>query len=464
MKFSRLGMIAAMAMALFGQQALAADAPAAGPAKLDPKVHAQAMMDAPPLVQAGGLKCDVSDAYWLGVNDETVNGKKFKATFYEIACGQNIGYIFKSVPGSDPSFYDCMTLKVIYDRMSPADKAAAIKAKATNTCGLLPGNADPKTGLNPLMTQSGEPCGQVSNADVLGTNPTEKITFFEVSCSTGPGYVLTFPQPGSTKTLDVIPCYKAENIGAPCKMTGKDTISKQIVALDTSGKHPNCMPNRGRWVVTDTSNGSEYYELGCADGTTAYMIRTSSKGAFRESIECALATRIAGGCTFMNVNTGLTAEAATYTKLVKQIGYDACPNVAKYQSYGAENGGPREIVELSCSPTEGGYAFLPTGAGQTGTFLNCVRATGLGLTCHLTPMEATYAKIAKQIADRGKTTCAVDGGRDIGKDDKGQEYVEVTCGSQPSLVLTYSRLPQETLVSAVPCAQAPISDACKLKK
>ena len=464
MKFSRLGIIAAMAMALCGQQALAADAPAAGPPKIDPKVHAQSMMDAPPLVQAAGLKCDVQDAYLLGLSDEKINGKTYKASFYEIVCGQGLGYIFKSVKDSDASFYDCMTLKVIFDRLSPAEKAAQVKAKTTNTCGMLPGNADPKAGLNPLMVQSGEPCGSVANADVLGTNPAEKITFFEVSCSTGPGYVLTFPQPGSSKEMNVIPCYKAENIGAPCKMTGKDIISKQIVALDTSGKHPNCMPNRGRWVVTDTANGSEYYELGCADGTTAYMIRTSSKGAFREAIECTLATRIAGGCTFMNVNTGMTAEAATYTKLVKQIGYDACPNVAKYQSYGAENGGQREIVELNCSPTEGAYAFLPTGAGQTGSYLNCVRAAGLGLTCHLTPMEATYAKIAKQIADRGKTTCAVDGGRDIGKDDKGQEYVEVTCGSQPSLVLTYSRLPQETLVSAVPCAQAPIGDACKLKK
>ncbi|MEI9889715.1 MAG: hypothetical protein WDN45_02890 [Caulobacteraceae bacterium] len=166
----------------------------------------------------------------------------------------------------------------------------------------------------------------------------------------------------------------------------------------------------------------------------------------------------------MNVNTGLTAQAGTYTQLAKQIGYEACPNVVKYQSYGAENGGPREIVELSCSATEGGYALVPTGNGQTGEYFNCIRATGRGLTCHLTPIEATYAKIAKQIGDRGKTTCAVNGGRDIGKDDKGQEYVEVSCGTQPNLVLTYSRLPQETLISAVPCAQAPIANACTMKK
>ena len=60
-------------------------------------------MDVPPLVQASGLKCDVTDAYLLGVGDEKVNGKSFKSSFYEIACGQgNLGYIFKSVPGGDP--------------------------------------------------------------------------------------------------------------------------------------------------------------------------------------------------------------------------------------------------------------------------------------------------------------------------------------------------------------------------
>ena len=51
MKFSRLGIIAAMAMALCGQQALAADAPAL---KMNDKIHAQSMKDAPPLVEAAG--------------------------------------------------------------------------------------------------------------------------------------------------------------------------------------------------------------------------------------------------------------------------------------------------------------------------------------------------------------------------------------------------------------------------
>src|ERR1700760_4884618 len=108
MKVIRLGGLAAMAMALCGQQALAADA---SPPKMDPKNHEQAQKDAPALVQAGGLKCDVTDAYLLGTADQKANGKTFKSSFYEIACGQGgLGYIFNSTANGNPQFYDCLSL------------------------------------------------------------------------------------------------------------------------------------------------------------------------------------------------------------------------------------------------------------------------------------------------------------------------------------------------------------------
>ncbi|MGZ3273037.1 MAG: hypothetical protein ACXU82_09250 [Caulobacteraceae bacterium] len=458
MKFLRLGVIAAMAMALCGQQALAADAPPKP--KMDPKSHEQAKADAPALVQAGGLKCDVTDAYLLGSADEKVNGKTFKSSFYEIACGQGgLGYIFKSSANGDPQFYDCLSLQMA------AEKAVADKQKPGNTCSMLPANADPKAGLLPWLTQSGVNCGSVTKGIWLGASPAEKIAVFEAACANGGGYLIISPQPGATKALDVQPCAKSELLGVKCQLTSPEDISKQIAALAGPANQPNCTPSKGRWVVNDPANGNDFYEIGCSDGKTAYMMRTDSKGGFKEAIPCVRATRIAGGCTFMDVNTGSTADVGTYTKLAKQIGYDACTSVQKYQSYGAENGGPREIVELSCGATEGSYALVPTGAGQTGEYFNCVRATGRGLTCHLTPMEATYAKISQQIAARGKTTCKVTNGRDIGKDDKGVEYVDVACSAgdpQPELVLQYSKLPQETLAQATVCAQAPIANACSL--
>lgn len=457
MKFIRLGFIAATAMALCGQQALAADAPAKP--KFDQKVADQSMKDAPALVQAAGLKCDVTGAYQIGFNNETINGKKVTSTFYELACGQGgLGYIFKSVPGGDSQSFDCLSLKVT------ADKAVASGGKPGPTCGMLPANADPAQGLKPMLTEAGVDC-QPTKATWDGGSPADKIDVFEAACSNGDGYLIVHPQPGSAKTLEAVPCMKSELVGVKCTLTTADDISKKIIALSASANRPKCMPNKGRWVVTDPSNGNDFYEIGCSDGQSAYILQTTGKGAFKAVIECSLATRIAGGCQYVNAAAGSTADDATYTKLAKQIGYDACPNVQKYQSYGTENGGQREIVELSCSATEGSFALVPTGAGQTGEYFNCLRATGRGLTCHLTPADATYAKISQQIAARGKTTCKVSNGKSIGKDANGVEYVDVACSPgdpQPEMVLQYSKLPQETLAQATTCAQAPIANACTL--
>ena len=457
MKFLRIGFIAALALALHGQ-AIAATAPAAPAAvKIDQKMRDQGMKEAPAVIQQAAVDCTVSDAYLMGNGEATVDGKKVKTSIYEVACGTGMGYVVQSTPGGTPQSYDCLTMK------DSADKAIAAKQKPGPVCN-LPANADPKQGLVPLLTKAGVNCGTISAARWMGSSPAEKISLYETICSNGGGYVLMEPLAGSTKPLTAVDCVKAPSLGVECELTSKDQIAAGIIKTAAGANKPTCMPNKARWVVTDPSNKNDYYEVGCADGKTGFMFIADEKGAFKSVVECVRATRIADGCTLSNVDAGQTSDSATYAKLAKQAGYDC--NVNKYQSYGTENNGPREIAELACADhPEGAYILAPTGTGQTGEYFNCVRALGRGLTCHLTPIAATYAKISSQIAARGKTTCAVDGGRAIGRDAaKGSDFIEVTCGAAPGLVLEYSKLPQETLVSALPCAQATIADACKLQK
>jgi hypothetical protein len=454
MKFLRIGFIAALALALHGQ-ALAASAPAAPGVKIDQKMRDQGMKEAPAAVQQAGLDCAVSDATLVGNGEATVDGKKVKTSIYEVACGANMGYMVQSTPGGTPQTYDCLTMK------DSADKAVAAKQKPGPTCN-LPANADPKQGLLPVLAKAGVNCGALTGARWIGSSPVDKISLYETTCSNG-GYVLIEPLAGSTKTLSAVDCMKASTVGVECELTTKDQIQASIIKTSAAANRPACMPTKGRWVVSDPKTNDDYFEVGCADGTTGYMFETDAKGGFKAVIECVRATRIAGGCNFSQADVGQTADSATYTKLAKQSGYDC--NVSKYQSYSTENGGPREIVELACKDhPEGAYAIVPTGAGQQGEYFNCVRAQDRGLTCHLSPIQATYAKISSQIAARGKTTCNVDGGRGIGKDANGSEFIEVTCAGGPGLVLEYSKLPQETLVSALPCGQAAIADACKLQK
>jgi hypothetical protein len=453
MKFSRLGIIAAFAMALCGQ-ALAAAPPAAP--KIDPKQREQGMKEVPAIIQAAGVDCTVSDAYFMGNGDAKVAGKAVKTSLYEAACGPSLGYIVIATPGADPQTFDCLTMKEDYD------KKVAAKQKGGAQC-VLPGNADPKQGLIPKLAKAGVTCTEVTAARWMGSSPKDKVSLFEVACPSG-GYIITDPLKGSEKPLSAISCMKSATMGVECALTSKEQIQQNIIKLSEATGKPACKPTKARWVVTDPSTATDYYEVGCADGSTGYMFTTDSKGGFKSVIECVRATRIADGCTLSSADAGQTAEVGTYTKLAKQIGYDC--DVNKYQSYGAENGGQREVVELSCANhPDGAFALVPTGSGQTGESFNCVRAMTHGLACRLTPAEATYAKIASEIAARGKTTCKVNGGRGIGRDPaKGTDFIEVTCADGPSLVLEYSKLPQETLISALPCAQAPIADACKLKK
>lgn len=450
MKFSRFGFVAALALALCGQQALAADAPP----KMDPKVHEQSKKDAPGLMQQTGVECAVSDAYLLGQGEDKANGKTTKVNYYEVACGDGLGYIMKAPIGGTPSAAaDCLSLK------TSTEKAIAAGQKPGVSCSMLPGNADPKQSLAPLLAKANVPCPSIQAANWNGSSPQDKINVYEVACGDGVGYVIQAPMPGSTKTLTAYDCIK----GVECALTPADKITARIAKLAALANKPNCQLSQARWVGASPTTGDDFYEVGCQGGADGYMFETTKAGAFKATITCVQAIQIAGGCTFTNVNAGQTSDLPTYQKLATQI-KDPC-KVTKYLSYGAESGGQREVVELACSDAvAGGFALVPTGAGQTGEYFNCIRAEARGLVCHLTPKEATYTKIANQIAARGKTTCQVNGGRDIGRDEKGNDYVEVTCSGAPGLVLTYSRLPEETLISALPCAQAPIANACKLQK
>jgi hypothetical protein len=260
----------------------------------------------------------------------------------------------------------------------------------------------------------------------------------------------------------VIDCMKGKvYAGAECTFTTADQISQTIIKASQAAGKTTCQAKAARWVVTDPAKGDEYYEVGCADGKSGYMFVTNAKGAYQQTIDCVRAGEIAGGCTLTSVDLAQSAEAGT--KLATQIGYPCA--VSKYHSMGLDKVSGREVVELLCTDRQDSvWAMVPTGAGQTGEYFNCVRATEHGLACKLSPIEATYAKISSQIAARGKTTCQVHDARGLGRTAEGTDFIEVACTGAPGLMLEYSKLPAETLISALPCKDAAgIAGGCKLK-
>ena len=56
----------------------------------------------------------------------------------------------------------------------------------------------------------------------------------------------------------------------------------------------------------------------------------------------------------------------------------------------ADVGRWREVVELACNGHPESYiTLLPVDKGQQGSYMNCLRAAGVGLKCVLSPIDAT---------------------------------------------------------------------------
>jgi hypothetical protein len=461
MKLIRIGMLAALAMAFAGQ-AMAADPP-----KIDPKMRAQGMKEAPPVVQKMGLSCAVSDALFVGNGMEKIDGKDVKDSYYEVACTGGLGYFLLARPDGTGQHFDCITMEAMADR-SKAAAAAAVKAGGKPAAGsppvcTLPANANPAQGLQPMLTKASAPC-TVSGARVIGSVAAQQVTIYETSCSEGRGFILSVPDAGSTTPLKATDCAESALYGLKCQLTSDDQISKEITDMSKSVNPAACSANAGRWVLT-TQQGDRYYEVGCTDGKSGYIFQADATGKPTRVIECGKAQTLGGGCKLTNFDAAQTQEAGLYTNLAKQIGYPC--TVTKYNSLGTENAATqREVVELACKEHPGSvWALLPTGSGGAATVYNCLRAQTVSLSCKLSQPNDTYAILGQEITAKGKT-CAVTNARVIDgvRSQAGGDFVEVSCsGGGGGMVISYAPAPIEAVSDVFTCKEAAgTTRACKL--
>jgi hypothetical protein len=452
MKLIRIGLVAAAVAALAGH-AFAAEA-----TKIDPAKHAQGLKEAPAVVEQLGLNCDVADALFLGNSTDKFNGKEVKSSVYEVACRNGLGYLLSSKPPAPTDFYDCLTIRTAADRQKG-------KSSSPPPVCTLPANADPKQGLQPLLTKAGVTC-TLKDARVLGASPSMKVTIFEASCNEGHGYIMTVPNPGSTRKLAANDCAEASLFGAKCQLTTDAQITQGIIEMSKAANQPACQANNARWVVS-TQSGDTYYEVACADGKSGYIFQADSRGAIKNVITCGKAQQIAGGCTLTSADVAKTQEAGLYTQLAKQSGYPC--TVTKYQTLGSEAAATkREVVEMACAERPGSvWALLPTGSGGQTAVYNCLRAKTISagsFNCQLGPIADTYAALGAQIKAKGKS-CDVTNARVIEgvRTEAGDDFIEVACGGGEGMVIAYTSAPIETVKDVYSCKEAAgTTRACKL--
>ncbi|RAK60067.1 hypothetical protein DJ021_09740 [Phenylobacterium hankyongense] len=412
-------------------------APKAPPAVSDAQ-RKQGMAEAPALAQAAGLPCQVSDARFIGKQED--KKAKTSVSYYELACGQSMGYIMQAPAGGTPTAFTCIEA----DTPAEAGKPAALPC-------ILPANSDPKAQLAPVLTKAGVQCVPES---ARGIGQSKTSTFMEVACQGGSGYVVIASAPfDAAKPAEAQNCLNFDDGAGNIKCTLTDK-AKRLAVVDSFAKAAtaSCVVKDRRFVGA-SKDGSNFYEAACQDGK-GYIYKVDGKGAVAQSWDCAKAQAILGGCELTNAREAETQQAALYTRLAKTAG-SSC-DVDKYAIFPSQ--GAEDIVELVCKDGSGGVGVFPsTGKGQV---LDCGHALVAGYKCGLNKPESGYAALTADLRKFDQKTCTVSNSRLAAKTAKGTILVEVACSDGfKGYMIEYNATPTVSAVGATGCAFA---GGCKL--
>jgi hypothetical protein len=392
--------------------------------------------EAPAVVQAAGVPCQISDARKIGED------KKTKTNYYEVACGAGaMGYVLQAPAGGAPTAFSCI------EANTPPAPGQAPSAPC-----ILPGNQNPKALLQPLMKTAGVDCLPES---ARGIGQTKSNTYMEVACQGGSGYILLASVPfDGTKPVQAQNCLLYDESESNIKCTLSDKAARMAVVDKVAAAANNGCAIKDRRFVGIAKDGSTFYEASCNDGK-GYIYKTNAGGVLQETYECAKATQILGGCTLTDARQAQSEQAGLYTRIVTNAG-GKC-EVEKYALFPTRN--PREeVVELVCKDGKG--AILMSAAGQKSVVLDCGRAPIAGYKCSM-GSDNGYANLTADLKRLQQgTTCEVSNSRVVGKTDKGTTYVEVACADKlKGYMIEYSAAPAVNAVNVIGCAFA---GNCKL--
>jgi len=424
-----MAMIAAMLVpaAAVSQGKKAAEVPAAA--------RKAGMAEAPAVIQAAGLGCQMSDARKIGED------KKAKTSYYEVACATGaMGYVLQSPAEGAPTVFSCIEANT-----PPAE------GQAPSAPCILPGNADPKAALQPVIKAAGFDC---IPEQARGIGQTKTNTYVEVACQGGTGYIVLASVPLDTsKAAQVQSCLMYDDAETNIKCKFGDKAARLQVIDKYAGQANNGCAVKDRRFVGVSKDNSTFYEASCQDGK-GYIYKVAAAGTLTETYECAKATSILGGCTLTDARQAQSEQAGLYTKLVTSAG-GKC-DVDKYALFPSKPG--EEVVELVCK--DGSGAILLSKAGAKSQALDCARAPVAGYKCSLTKPEAANPLLTADLKKFNFNSCDVSNSRVVGKTEKGTTYVEVACADKlKGYMLEYQSTPTVSAVGAIGCAFA---GNCKL--
>ncbi len=409
-----LGLLAALMVALMAPAAAMA-APAKAPT-VSADARKEGMKDAPGIVTAAKLPCQVSDARLAGKAPPDKKTGSLGASVYEVACGAgNIGYLIQVNASGDPNVFSCLI----------ANYPPENTDKPTNPC-ILPDNLDLKPAVTKITTTAKAPCDPDK---IRGIGQTASNTVFEISCPSGAGYIIMASAPlDASKPATALNClaYDAAESNIKCAL---GTPASRLAVADKLAPtaQPGCVVKDRRYIGVLT-DGTEGYEFACNDGK-GFVAKINSTGGVAQVLDCAKLN--GGGCTLTDSRAALAEQAGLYTKLASNAGSNC--QVTKYAVFPPKD--QTEVVELVCNGGAGAIGMFPaTGKGQV---LDCGHSLVAGYKCTLGTTD--YSALTADLNKFDKKECQVSSVGQPKKAPDGTIRLEVACSDGlPGYVITYS--------------------------
>jgi hypothetical protein len=417
-----LGLAVALLVAAMAPAAVIS-APKEAPKVTDAQ-RKQGMAEAPAVVQAAGLPCQVSDARFVGKVSEDKKKGTPAQSFYEVACAPGtMGYVVQASVGAPATAFSCVEANTSPDPAKPPSLPC-----------ILPGNSDPKAALAPLLAKAGAQCAPTG---ARGIGQTKTQTFMEVACQEGSGYIVIASTPfDGAKGLQAQNClnFDDSNGNIKCVLTEKAARLGVVDRLATAAKN-NCAVKDRRFVGT-SKEGADFYEASCQDGK-GYIFKANG-AALAEAWDCGHASNVLGGCQLTDSRQAATDQAALYTRLAKSSGSNCA--VTKYADFPQRDA--NEVVELVCNDGSSVIGIFPaTGKGQV---LDCGHALVAGYKCSLG--KSDYAPLTADLLKFNLKSCTVSNARPAAKTTKGTILVEVACADGlPGYMVEYNPNPVTAL-------------------
>ena len=433
-----LGLVAALLVAVLAPVAVMS-APKAAPPAVNEAQRKAGMAEAPALIAAAGLPCQVTDARLIGKAPEDKKKGTPATSLYEVACGTGgMGYLLQTSGVAAPTAFSCLE----------ANYPAEVGSKAANPC-ILPANIDPKAALAADLAKNKIQCVP-EGARGIGQSKTS--TYMEIACQGGVGYIVIASAPyDGAKKLEAQNCLNFDGANGNIKCLLGDPAARLAVVdrYNTEAK-TNCTIKDRRFVGTAT-DGANFFEVSCQDGK-GYIYKVATTGAIAQTYECAKAQGILGGCQLTDARQAATEQASLYTRLAKAAGSNC--QVEKYAVFPAAQG--EDVVELVCTGAPGAVGMFKSGG--KGEVVDCGHALVAGYRCGLN--KPSYEGLTADLKKfQPNTSCVVSDSRLAAKTTKGTLLLEVACADKlKGYMIEYSTGPV-TPVAATGCA---FSAGCKL--